>query len=147
MILRGSWKSVLYVKILMEYAFKHRHHVPSGLMRASNNRSVAIQRWNKSQPPSASAITRMMQDAGMRPFKWENAPNRTFTVRSHGYDKVLWVIEGTLELTLPDENLRYVLRAGDRADVPASVRHGVNVGRAGVVCLECATNERLARRA
>lgn len=82
----------------------------------------------------------------MRPFKWENTPNRTFTVRSHGYDKTLWVIEGTLELTLPDENLRYVLRAGDRADVPAGVRHGVNVGRAGVVCLECASSSRLARR-
>jgi len=88
----------------------------------------------------------MMQDEGMRPFKWENPPNRTFTVRSHGYDKVLWVIEGALELTLPDENLRYVLRAGDRAEIPAGARHGVNVGHAGVVCLECANGERLARR-
>jgi hypothetical protein len=50
------------------------------------------------------------------------------------------------ELILPDENLRYVLRAGDRADVPAGARHGVNVGRSGVVCLECANGERLARR-
>ena len=87
-----------------------------------------------------------METEGMRPFKWENPPNRTFTIRSHGYDKVVWVVEGALELILPDENLRYVLRAGDRADVPAGARHGVNVGRSGVVCLECATGERLARR-
>ena len=85
-------------------------------MRTST-RSVVIRRWTNSQAPSASAITRMMETEGMRPFKWENPPNRTFTIRSHGYDKVVWVVEGALELILPDENLRYVLRAGDRAGV------------------------------
>jgi len=72
---------------------------------------------------------------------WVNTPNHRYAVRSHGYEKVLYVIEGTLELSFPDENQRVVLRAGDRIDIPAGVRHGTTVGNGGAKCVEAAKAE------
>jgi quercetin dioxygenase-like cupin family protein len=69
-------------------------------------------------------------------------PNHRYAVRSHGYDKVLYVIEGMVEITLPDVNQRMVLRAGDRIDVPAGVRHGTIVGTSGAKCVEAAVARR-----
>jgi quercetin dioxygenase-like cupin family protein len=99
---------------------------------------VQVTRWRGSQHPTLSTITRLMHKEGLRPYKWENAPNHRYGVRSHGYDKVLYVINGSLEITLPDSNQRLTLRPGDRADIPAGVRHGTNVGTNGSICLEAA---------
>jgi quercetin dioxygenase-like cupin family protein len=77
-----------------------------------------------------------MQKDGLRPYMWENMPNHRYAVRSHGYHKVVYVIEGTLEITLPDSNQRVSLRAGDRIDIPAGVRYGAIVGSGGAKCVE-----------
>lgn len=110
------------------------------------NRTITVRRWTYPTPPSATSINRLMADEGMRPFTWQNNSNRMFNVRSHGYDKVLWVVSGTLELIAPDENRVYVLRSGDRADIPAGVRHGIKVSQAGVTCYEASQSGKLARR-
>jgi quercetin dioxygenase-like cupin family protein len=81
-----------------------------------------------------------MQKEGLRPYMWMNLPNHRYAVRSHGYDKVLYVVEGTLEITLPDSNRRHILRAGDRIDIAARIRHGTNVGVAGAKCVEAAVS-------
>jgi quercetin dioxygenase-like cupin family protein len=99
---------------------------------------VRVIRWSGGQHPTLSGITREMKKQGLRPFMWDNAPNHRYAVRSHGYDKVLYVIEGTLEITLPDSNQRMRLRSGDRIDIPAGVRHGTIVGSSGVKCVEAA---------
>lgn len=110
------------------------------------NRTIHVRRWTYPSPPSSTSITRLMADEGMRPFTWQNTPNRVFNVRSHGYDKVLWVVSGTLDLIAPDENRVYTLRAGDRADIPAGVRHGIKVSQVGVTCYEASQSGKLARR-
>ncbi len=106
------------------------------------NTSVRVTRWQGSQHPTFSTITRQMKKEGLRPYMWVNMPNHRYGVRSHGYDKVLYVIEGTLEITLPDANQRMTLRAGDRLDVPAGVRHGTIVGVGGAKCVEAAVARR-----
>jgi quercetin dioxygenase-like cupin family protein len=63
-------------------------------------------------------------------------------VRSHGYHKVVYVVEGSVDITLPDTNQQVRLKAGDRVDIPAGVRHGTIVGRSGAKCVEAS----LARR-
>jgi quercetin dioxygenase-like cupin family protein len=50
----------------------------------------------------------------------------------------LYVVEGTVEISLPDSNQRMNLRAGDRVDIPAGVRHGTIVGANGAKCVEAA---------
>lgn len=109
---------------------------------ATRNQSVTITRWPKSQHPTTSVITREMKAEGLRPYLWSNAPNHRYAVRSHNYHKVLYVIEGSLEIMLPDTNQRAVLRAGDRLDVPAGVRHGATVGSNGASCVEAAIARR-----
>lgn len=105
---------------------------------AAKQVNVFVTRWSGGQHPSIGAITRVMQQEGLQPYTWTNSPNHRYAVRSHGYNKVLYVLDGTLELILPDQNQRVILRAGDRADIPAGVRHGVNVGSGGVQCVEAA---------
>jgi len=107
-----------------------------------NHASVRVTRWHGGQHPTFSTITRQMKKEGLRPYMWVNAPNYRYGVRSHGYDKVLYVIEGVVEITLPDSNQRMTLRAGDRVDVPAGVRHGTIVGGNGARCVEAAVVRR-----
>src|ERR1700742_1820885 len=97
-----------------------------------------VTRWTGGQHPTLSVITRQMQKEGLRPYQWDNAANYRYAVRSHGYNKVVYVVEGQLELTLPDANQRLRLKAGDRVEIPAGVRHGAIVGSSGVKCVEAA---------
>ncbi|GAB4323006.1 MAG: hypothetical protein Kow00117_11660 [Phototrophicales bacterium] len=99
---------------------------------------VTITRWTGGQHPSISAINRLMNKEGLTPYLWSPSPNTRQAVRSHGYHKVLYVAEGSIEVILPDSNQRVVLRRGDRLDVPAGVRHGLHVGSGGAKCIEAA---------
>ncbi len=104
--------------------------------------TVEVTRWRGGLHPTLSNISRLMQTEGLRPYMWVNLPNHRYAVRSHGYDKVLYVIDGALEVILPDSNRRFILRAGDRVDIPAGVRHGTNVGSGGARCVEASVSRR-----
>jgi mannose-6-phosphate isomerase-like protein (cupin superfamily) len=104
--------------------------------------SVRVTRWTGGQHPTLHAITGLMQRDGLRPYMWMNMPNHRYAVRTHNYDKVLYVINGTLEITLPDYNQRMVLKSGDRVDIPAGVRHGTIVGKGGAKCVEASRSRR-----
>ncbi|HLV37127.1 MAG TPA: hypothetical protein VKY59_18545 [Spirillospora sp.] len=106
------------------------------------NDAVRVKRWTGGQHPTMSVITRQMKQEGLRPYMWMNMANHRYAVRSHGYDKVLYVIEGSVEVILPDSNQRVILRAGDRTDIPAGVRHGTIVGKTGAKCVEASVARR-----
>ena len=112
---------------------------------ASKQSAVRVQRWEGGQHPTMATITKLMQQEGLRPYMWTNMPNHRYAVRSHGFVKVLYVIDGNLELILPDSNERIKLRAGDRVDVPAGVRHGTIVGTTGAKCVEASIGSRRAQ--
>lgn len=97
---------------------------------------VRVTRWQGGQHPTASIITRLMKKEGLRPYRWNNTPNYRYAIRSHNYDKVLYVTSGSIELILPDTNKRTIIKTGDRVDIPAGIRHGTNVGSTGVECIE-----------
>lgn len=113
---------------------------------AQKRNIVSVTRWQGSQHPSVSSIIRIMKDQGLRPYMWTNSPNYRYAVRSHNYDKVLFVIEGSLEIQLPDTNERVVLRPGDRIDIPSGMRHGTIIGSSGAKCVEAGFRETKARR-
>lgn len=106
---------------------------------------VQVTRWKGGQHPTLQAITRILQNEGLRPYMWMNSPNHRHAVRSHGYDKVLYVIDGVIDVTFPDLNQQVRLRAGDRIDIPAGMRHGTITGLGGVKCVEAANQERRRR--
>ncbi len=99
---------------------------------------IRIIRWRGGQHPTYQTITRRMQEEGLRPYAWSNGPNFRYTARSHGYSKVLYCVEGSLEVILPDANQSVVLRPGDRMELPRGVRHAAIVGPSGAQCVESA---------
>lgn len=105
---------------------------------ASADSVVRVVRWRGPQHPSLSTINKLMHQEDLRPYLWSPAPNQRQPVRSNGYHRVLFVVDGAVEVTLPDSNQRITLRSGDRLDVPAGVRHGINVGASGAKCVEAA---------
>jgi quercetin dioxygenase-like cupin family protein len=103
--------------------------------------TVTITRWQGSQHPTKASILRIMKEQNLRPYLWDNTANYRIAVRSHNYDKVLYVLAGSIEVILPDSNQRVKLRVGDRIDIPASVRHGMNLGHTGAECVEAASRD------
>lgn len=97
---------------------------------------VRILRWRGGQHPTLDAITHQMREEGLRPYVWTNAPNFRYPVRSHGYDKTLYCVQGSLEITLPKMKQRVTLRSGDRLDLPRGVFYSAIVGPTGAQCCE-----------
>ncbi|GAB4418258.1 MAG: hypothetical protein Kow00106_14240 [Anaerolineae bacterium] len=93
-------------------------------------------RWRGGQHPTLDIITRLMRDEYLRPYVWVNAPNSRHPVRSHGYDKTIYCVQGSIEIILPDARQRVVLGPGDRIDLPRGMRYGAVVGPAGAQCVE-----------
>ncbi len=107
-------------------------------MAIQQDAPVRVTRWTGGQHPTLSRITRQMQSEGLRPYDWKNTPNYRYPVCSHGYAKVLYVVTGSVEISLPDSGARVKLREGDRIDIPAGVRHGTLIGTSGAHCIEAA---------
>jgi mannose-6-phosphate isomerase-like protein (cupin superfamily) len=98
--------------------------------------AIKIIRWRGGQHPTYQAISQKMTQEGLRPYAWSNGPNFRQAARSHGYHKVLYCVEGTLEVVLPDMKQSILLRPGDRVDLPRGVRHESITGPRGAQCLE-----------
>jgi hypothetical protein len=117
---------------------------PTGQNRSSASAStptsatpaIKIIRWRGGQHPTYQAISQKMTQEGLRPYAWSKGPNFRQAARSHGYHKVLYCVEGTLEVVLPDMKQSILLRPGDRVDLPRGVRHESITGPRGAQCLE-----------
>ena len=92
--------------------------------------------WAGSAPPTQSALWQLMADEGLSPYSWSNGPHDTYSAHSHSYDKVIYVLRGSITFGLPELEQKLTLKAGDRLDLAAYIVHDAIVGPQGVVCLE-----------
>ena len=92
--------------------------------------------WSDSLPPTRATLWQLMVSEGLDPYAWSNGPFDFYSAHLHGYDKVIYVVQGSITFCLPELNLSLTLKAGDRLDLPAGVMHDANVGAEGVICLE-----------
>lgn len=92
--------------------------------------------WSAPKPPTQSALWQLMVDEGLSPYSWSNGPHDVYAAHSHGYNKVIYVVKGSITFGLPDLGRQLALKAGDRLDLPAGIVHDAQVGADGVVCLE-----------
>ena len=92
--------------------------------------------WSESVAPSQSALWQLMADEGLRPYSWSNGPFDVYAAHSHSYNKVIYVVQGSITFGLPELGKQLTLSAGDRLDLPAGTVHDARVGAQGVVCLE-----------
>jgi len=95
---------------------------------------VAVRRWQAEAPPDEALVQALLAEEGLEAFGWGNAAGEIYPPHIHGYDKVIYVVEGSIAFGLPDG--RIDLQAGDRLDLPAGVEHAASVGPQGVCCLE-----------
>lgn len=81
-------------------------------------------------------LWQIMADEGLSPYSWSNGPHDMYPVHTHGYNKVIYVVRGSITFGLPELGQSLTLKAGDRLDLPAGTVHDAVVGSQGVVCLE-----------
>ena len=92
--------------------------------------------WADPVVPTQSTLWRLMSDEGLNPYSWSNGPHDRYGAHSHSYNKVIYVVQGSITFGLPELGKQLALKAGDRLDLPAGTVHDAVVGSQGVVCLE-----------
>lgn len=92
--------------------------------------------WSGEQLPTEAAIQHIFHSEGLSAQRWSNGPGDVYAAHSHTYNKVLYVISGSITFGLPDQGEHITIYPGDRLELPAGVRHDALVGAEGVVCLE-----------
>ncbi|HEX8599828.1 MAG TPA: cupin [Chloroflexia bacterium] len=97
---------------------------------------VKVTGWRGTQPVTEAAIQGLLRAEGLSAYAWQNGPNDTYAAHSHSYDKVIYVVRGSITFGLPKLGESVSLAAGDRLDLPRGVRHDAQVGPEGVACLE-----------
>jgi len=102
--------------------------------------TAIIRRWQHSAPPSAPNITKVMREQKLRPYLWTKQGNHRFPVTTHNYAKVVYVVEGTVEVYLTESNERTTLRVGDSITLAAGLKYALWVGPRGAICAEAAIN-------
>ena len=69
-------------------------------------------------------------------YSWSNGPGDRYAAHSHGYDKVLYCVDGSITFVLEAEGRRLELNGGDRMILPAGTVHSAVVGPGGCSCIE-----------
>ena len=98
--------------------------------------TLLVSPWADSVSPTQSTLWQLMTDEGLNPYSWSNGPFDVYSAHSHSYNKVIYVVQGSITFGLPDLGKQLTLKAGDRLDLPAGTVHDAQVGAQGVVCLE-----------
>ena len=92
--------------------------------------------WADPVSPTQSTLWQLMADEGLSPYSWTNGPHDMYSAHTHSYDKVIYVVQGSITFGLPKLGQQLTLKAGDRLDLPTGTVHEATVGSQGVVCLE-----------
>jgi len=92
--------------------------------------------WNNRLTPTEKELAKFLHDEGLRCYPWSNAPHDLYSPHLHTYDKIIYVVRGSITFILPEENKSLTLHAGDKLELPANTVHSAVVGGQGVKCLE-----------
>ena len=92
--------------------------------------------WSAPVNPTESTLRQLCADEGLQPYPWSNGPFDLYPAHMHSYDKVIYVVRGSITFGLPDLKQQVTLQSGDRLDLPAGTVHDATVGPQGVVCLD-----------
>jgi quercetin dioxygenase-like cupin family protein len=69
-------------------------------------------------------------------YSWSNGPGDRYAPHTHGYEKVLYCVEGSIRFQLESEGRAIELEAGDRMVLPPATVHSAVVGAHGCTCIE-----------
>ena len=92
--------------------------------------------WTLDSTPSEAALRRLLAEEGLSAYAWSNAPYEVYAPHTHDYNKVIYVVRGSITFQLVELGVWHKLNPGDRLDLPAGIVHAAEVGAEGVLCLE-----------
>ncbi len=93
--------------------------------------------WSKDTAPSKEDFMEQFEEyQDLQVYNWSSPPDGVFAGHTHGYHKILYVLDGAIKFDLPTQHQSLNLKTGDQLDLPAGVRHSAIVGMDGVKCLE-----------
>jgi uncharacterized protein YjlB len=105
-------------------------------MDSNKSKYPLVTPWPGGGAPSEGDIRRKLASEGLIPYSWGNSPGDVYVAHSHSYNKVIYVVRGSISFGLPATGDKVQLGAGDRLDLPAGTEHDALVGSQGVECLE-----------
>jgi quercetin dioxygenase-like cupin family protein len=92
--------------------------------------------WTRGAPPTEAEIREILEEEELHVYRWSNAPGDVYAGHTHGYHKILYVLEGSIKFDLPTRQQTINLHLGDKLELPNGTRHSAVVGPDGVTCLE-----------
>lgn len=69
-------------------------------------------------------------------YSWSNGPGDRYAPHRHGYEKVLYCVDGSITFVLEPDGKKLELQAGERMVLPAGTVHSAVVGKGGCICIE-----------
>jgi quercetin dioxygenase-like cupin family protein len=97
---------------------------------------LKVSPWAGETPPTEEELQALLVAQELNVYRWSNDPEDVYPGHTHGYHKVLYVVDGSIKFDLPTQHETYNLKRGDRLDLPSGIRHSAVVGPDGVTCLE-----------
>lgn len=101
-----------------------------------SERQATVTPWAGVDTPNETEIRRILAKQGLQPYRWDNGPHDEYGAHTHPFDKVIYVVRGSIMFALPEVGETLAISAGDRLDLPRGIEHSAVVGPQGVVCLE-----------
>ncbi len=98
--------------------------------------TVTVTHWKDAKLPTEAELRALMQQENLAPDAWSNRPGAVYEPHSHSYNKVIYVVSGSIIWILPESGEEIETCQGDRIDLPCGVVHAARVGRQGVTGLE-----------
>jgi quercetin dioxygenase-like cupin family protein len=97
---------------------------------------VEVIRWSSGTRPDEETLKKILAEEDLDAYRWSNGPGDVYSAHTHSFNKVIYVVSGSITFGLPDSGEQVTLNFGDRLNLAAGVAHNAIVGSEGVVCLE-----------
>jgi quercetin dioxygenase-like cupin family protein len=97
---------------------------------------LKVMPWTGEDEPTEEHLRETLEQPDATIFRWSNQPEDVYPAHTHGYHKIVFVLEGSIKFDFPVRHKTLNLNPGDRLELPAGIRHSAVVGPEGVTCLE-----------
>ena len=79
--------------------------------------SIEVVKWTDDTVPDEPALREILSAEGLHPYRWSNSPGDVYGTHSHTFQKVIYVVRGSITFGLPDTGEQVELFPGDRLNL------------------------------
>jgi len=95
---------------------------------------MLINRWLAPLTPTKEQIKMLLETEGLEPYEEDYEPSIKINEHRHPFGEVRVVAQGELLFNIAGN--QFLLRAGDRVEIPANTKHShVNNGQGTCICI------------